>query len=991
MLWRDSTRPTSRRVKNANRPEPPICSILSNRSTMAPPSKKRPAAKQAANPDFKRIKAKVGKKAPKPVNETDTTFRSASINVQKQTVADREIGDNKTLVTARGRSIQELTLQLQHPASAARLSASRGLKDLVLGKQTSPEVVQKFLSVLIPAIARCCVDEDDDVRELGLGVLREMIQKLNLVADGNTSISLRPFIPLLIAFVASALNSLDKRTRLDGAAALQILSNAVPILVAPYAIDVFPAFVRILSDRSLQNQGVKTEIENGSSTKGGGKNRSKRSQSPGKSAKGGQHIVLQSLVSLLQSVNTLWRVSRGTMSQQVQALADPDLIFATGGRSRNALFLEGRYSQRRNLLTISSMKDFPSLNELEVHSDQNNPLAKGDTNVKKLLPAPATDLLGKLRDAFVETSQSTTTQDQGTYLVLARAFRLFWESYGNDIFGRYESTDEWEKLRKICLQIKSLILDVFPLRGVALAKEALEEANADLCLLLVGMSSEVLLQNEKEEWTESVLVYVKSSLEKYQTAPDDASRTLMDIFSQLLFLRSGDEFVLGKEPRASMMDSVCSVFFPDGAVDPSIACSTGGRQAILLVREVFESFNYEIERVEAEFGAAAVIISKGLSHYLTAWGSSFPSDSSSVMLLLHDIVRRIDDPNHSLIIDLRSQLEPIVESRSVKGSGKLSGSSILERYPSAHLQRLTVGLFAMLGAPTAKIMAGLSKICARCHSNMDKDCVTQDVATLIMGSLHANRKTMPMQSYLSFIVECTGLTKVEEAALVAKDLIKENTTEARLNWKRILELDTGIQEACRCFTDCGSVKVLPMIFPLLLTWLASSDPAVMTNRDALKTRAALCFLAIFSFDLKSASAHDSIYSLLKDGSEEVVMSAVCRFAQHSPTTPETEAGLATATIRPLLAIFQSEQTLFPKTFAALARDLETMEGAAQANVLTFLLAGIKSAELDVVLRLVSANLLPHAKKTEASLAKGPLEGLARSILAELELMTDGGL
>jgi hypothetical protein len=965
---------------------------------MAPP--KRPTKpKPAANPDFKRIKAKVGKRAPKAMNETDTSFKSASINVKKQAVAAaQEIHDNKTLITARGKTIQELTLQLQHPSSVARLSAAKGLKDLVVGKQTSPEVVLANLSVLIPTISKCCVDEDGEVRELGLVVLREMIQKLNLIAKSDASISLRPFLPLLIAFVSSALNSLDRRTRLDGAAALLILSNAVTSSVTPYVIDLLPAFVRLLSDRSIQNQGLAAAPESGAPAKGVGKKRKRSSQAQAKSAKGGQYLLFQSLVSLLKSATVSQKkASQVETVQSTQQLVKPDLIFASGGRSRNALFLEGRANPRRRLYQLSSLNDIPTLDKVASLSEgQALDSQWDDTNDKMLSPTLAVELLSKIRDALVESSQTGAAQDFSTYILLAKALRLFCEAYGKGLFGLHGSGDEWEKLRKVRVQMISLILDAFPLSGAGLTNEALEEANTDFCLILISMSSNLPLKNDKDDWVDPVLSYIQSSFEKLQEANDSgsnsSSRASMEVFGKLLFLKSADEtFVLGAEARALMIETFCSVFFPANGVDSAIAQSTIGRQAALLARELFESFGYDLAQVEEDFGSSAVTIAEGLPYYLAAWNGDFPADSSSAILFLHNIVRRIDDLSHPLIIHLRTSLEPIIESQALEGQGKLSGSTIFERYGLPHLQRLMVGLVVMIGAPTAKTLAGLSKICARCYSSVDETRVTRDVSTLIIGSIHNVRKTMPMQSYLSFLVDSTGLMQVDEAALLGAGAKGKDNNKASRNWKKLADFDVGLYEVCHCLVDCGSAKVLPMLYPLLSTWLERTNSA-MNNRDVLQLRAAFSVMAMFSIDLKSSSTYTTIFGLLSEDSEEKVIAALCRYAVYvvPPTQGTDEGAAADTSIRPLIALFQSEPDLFQKIFQHLTGKLGTMDGTAQCNGLNFLLAAVKSPQLNVTVRSLLGEMVSQAKEMEAAFVKGPLELQAGRILAELELRAETG-
>jgi pre-rRNA-processing protein IPI1 len=54
--------------------------------------KKKPGANAGVGVDFKRVKHKVGRKLPKAQNETDTSFKSRSINLPSQTVVQDKDG-----------------------------------------------------------------------------------------------------------------------------------------------------------------------------------------------------------------------------------------------------------------------------------------------------------------------------------------------------------------------------------------------------------------------------------------------------------------------------------------------------------------------------------------------------------------------------------------------------------------------------------------------------------------------------------------------------------------------------------------------------------------------------------------------------------------------------------------------------------------------------------------------------------------------------------
>ena len=245
--------------------------------------------KAAGTSDFKRIKAKVGKRALKPANETDTSFRTASVTVGQQNVAQSQeqqeqqrrlaaSGKRKDdgnfdgsddddelleLYSTRGRSIEDIVSHLRHPAPNVRISAARGLKDAVCRSEATPTLICNHLAVLIPVCAKCCVDDDAEVRQLSLSILREVISKVCASTtsnkednNGETTGSstgykfLRPFIPLLMAHVTSTLNSLDRKTQLDGTLVVAMLSSAIPSFVAPYRTEILPAYVAILSNHT---------------------------------------------------------------------------------------------------------------------------------------------------------------------------------------------------------------------------------------------------------------------------------------------------------------------------------------------------------------------------------------------------------------------------------------------------------------------------------------------------------------------------------------------------------------------------------------------------------------------------------------------------------------------------------------------------------------------------------------------------------------------
>ena len=346
--------------------------------------------------DFKRLKAKVGKKAPKPQNLTDTSFKAASLHVAGQADAV-ERGDKDSssggLVSSRGRSLTELISQLGHPASAVRHSAMKGLENVA--SQQSTITLKPHLSNLLDSCAKSWVDESDDVRNTGLTVFENLIPRF----EAGT---IAPFAPLICAYINSALHSLDQQMRVDGSRAITILSKSHPSLVEPFQRKFIVAYSRLLAERKVA-----------------------------KASEG----ILQGLVSLLRCSKRSIK-SGGEPNASIRqniGILDPDLVYFRGGRSRNAL-----------TLTITKPVRNESLMSFQTVGDMYNiKHGVGSLNDKEGSSSTdyAKDLLVQLRNLIVEVIEESelpthqlsdnrkakTGEDQRLVL-LVEAVRLVWNT-----------------------------------------------------------------------------------------------------------------------------------------------------------------------------------------------------------------------------------------------------------------------------------------------------------------------------------------------------------------------------------------------------------------------------------------------------------------------------------------------------------------------------------------------------------------------------------
>ena len=225
---------------------------------MAPP---KPPQRDFA----KRPKAKVGKRAPSKINSTDTSFQTASVAIRSQEGAlaknnsynkqqqqqsqqnqlllqDKEAAASAAarieLASSRGNALSTLQLSLRHHAPAVRSSGLKGIRDAVQSLSSldfGVSILEANLPSLIPNMCRCWLDEDDDVRGLALNLFGDMIKVLSssssaTLAEGDSLRCMVPFVPFLCAYTSSAMNSLDRSIRKDGASIVGMMasSNASP-------------------------------------------------------------------------------------------------------------------------------------------------------------------------------------------------------------------------------------------------------------------------------------------------------------------------------------------------------------------------------------------------------------------------------------------------------------------------------------------------------------------------------------------------------------------------------------------------------------------------------------------------------------------------------------------------------------------------------------------------------------------------------------------
>jgi pre-rRNA-processing protein IPI1 len=428
---------------------------------MAPPAK-----------DFKkRPKAKVGKRAPAKINATDTSFKTANVAVRSQ---DQSLGKNKyapsnqgkdaslasvaarmELVSSRGNVLSTLQQSLRHHAPAVRSSGLKGIRDAVqslssLGEDIGSSILEANLPSLLPNMCRCWLDEDDDVRSLAISLFGDIITNLSSSSEQTDLKCMAPFVPFLCAYASSALNSLDRDIRKDGALIVRILASSDPspsftalsssleknvgisamsIEMGKHVDSFLPPLERLLSSMSLGGRGRNSA---GSKTSGPKAKKQKREgnkslQSTAQSSLTASDSTLLSLAFLLHSSLMGGNaISANRSNSNTNRRLDPsiqlslDCTYLIGGSARSnslSILRDDRIVHNDSHRPIRSIFDLPvTPQEKSPDSDSHddimleegiglhNPSGDETTNIDKM--QQLTSLLEILRSKFVELLHS---------------------------------------------------------------------------------------------------------------------------------------------------------------------------------------------------------------------------------------------------------------------------------------------------------------------------------------------------------------------------------------------------------------------------------------------------------------------------------------------------------------------------------------------------------------------------------------------------------
>jgi hypothetical protein len=876
--------------------------------------------KNTGSSDFKRIKAKVGKKAQRQ-HDTDVSFQSASLHLGQSIQRDNEpkkSGNLLLLVSSRGNSLYHLVSTAStHPAGAARASALKGVLDIV--KKHPTDALLPNLSTLIPICVHSCVDEDHDVRSVGFDALSALFQQLQ-------EKRIKPFGALLIARISSALHSLDASIRIHGVKMVNLLSTTCPSLTISFVDKLLPPFSGLLADQ-----------------------RSRKAIDE----------ILQSLITVLRvnkaryadiSTNSPARYqrssSRGDGDVEVRRIINdqqPDLIYLTGGRSRNAI-LRNRRSVHALPNTIESISH---LSHLERTSDSFNLQKKDVNNARKKSSRDdwfgikcKTSLMSKLRDCLIEsinlepestitsinrTTRSLTTEPQGStnyprVILLLRSIQYLSRSFENN---DEEILDDGKlEFDKVTHQIVSVLMDIFPVDQnpscISSPKDSkspnIDHINAAIAMSILELSQKSGTNNEIAEndnttnWMKMICSYVIPRIGHLTN--DESVTSSSDLDLTCKFLRRLGTDLAFSDDIDSALDIIQDLFFCNKHAQS--ARSIGGRRISMIMMDLIDFTNYSLtDELKSPMSKAFHHFLTIMPFYLEAWDADFVYESRRILEGLHRLVREVKGSSDvPLVESIRDNWCKLVANRG-------DSASIFEMYPW-NLQKIYLGLMVLLEKPSDQSLKHLASICCRSTLKSDTFVKNEAVSHTIIEAIQKIRKSIPMQRYLAFLFQSIGISRHVNEVLRFETMSSDRDLDPCS--KTVFEgafftADSALDRVARALVEPGHMQVLRMILPQLSSWQqAKLDEGASSTEFLFKMRASHIILAYFFLIKHSKQENElddqpSIFDLTKgDMTVNTVSHSICTF-MNCIACNEAAMDSHLTLISPIVAIMSSEHVV----------------------------------------------------------------------------------
>jgi Rix1 complex component involved in 60S ribosome maturation len=207
-------------------------------------TKKRKGGKKMPQ-DFKKLKRKVGRKAPKAANVTDTEFKFQSVGVPMQSM----LLDKGNIVTQRNLTFDDIVSHAKHHNDNTRREAFDGLIELLT---RFPALLRLQMARILDMLMLAMLDGDSRVRAGSQKSLRIVLQRIRQ----QNELLLVPFVDLIVAYMSSAVSHVNPAIQHDGLKVVSILLQTTNQIMPRHMYGIMPLYVSCLQRRNEQTDAI---------------------------------------------------------------------------------------------------------------------------------------------------------------------------------------------------------------------------------------------------------------------------------------------------------------------------------------------------------------------------------------------------------------------------------------------------------------------------------------------------------------------------------------------------------------------------------------------------------------------------------------------------------------------------------------------------------------------------------------------------------------
>ncbi|KAI8833681.1 hypothetical protein BJ741DRAFT_710193 [Chytriomyces cf. hyalinus JEL632] len=170
-------------------------------------------------------------------NETNVSFKSKTIVVPSQSVADHDTDNASDANLKRNLDLRNTLSMLSHFSAPNRKDALARLKDLVSDEW---RVVVLHMNQVISAVAPLLLDREFEVR-------RGLVQFAKVLVKLIPSTFLLPFVPVVVTYSCSAMNHIVNEIRFDAVRFMNVWIDVFPESFAASASQIIQNYMSLLN------------------------------------------------------------------------------------------------------------------------------------------------------------------------------------------------------------------------------------------------------------------------------------------------------------------------------------------------------------------------------------------------------------------------------------------------------------------------------------------------------------------------------------------------------------------------------------------------------------------------------------------------------------------------------------------------------------------------------------------------------------------------